>query len=76
MNFKIFNGKKTLEEVHFKLVKGCNGICIVTCDASGTNFPGGLILSLNDKGVTLYEWVSDRLGLPLDSKGRVKVIEE
>lgn len=70
MLFKIYTEKKE-KESYFKLLKFHEKIELVAVDEDG--FRIGSILSIGSTGLRLSTLINKDIGLPLDSKGSVKL---
>jgi len=80
MKFKIFQDKKPQEDVvFFKLAmsdRQGHHIDLVCCDSTGVEVPGGFILSISSLGIIRQPNVEDKVGMPLDNKGKVMLYGE
>lgn len=75
MRVVIFEEKKSIEAtVRLKMRRsGDDVVQIVAVDESGATISGGLLLSIDPKGVELMPNVSEHLLFDRDSKGKILV---
>uniref|UniRef100_A0A6M3JWG4 Uncharacterized protein n=1 Tax=viral metagenome TaxID=1070528 RepID=A0A6M3JWG4_9ZZZZ len=79
MKFKVFtDSKEKLEqEVYFRLVVMGTGVRLIACDSDGQKLENGNILDIiPDEGIHRMGAVSEEIGLPLGSFGRVELIDD
>lgn len=72
---EVWGAKKSENVARFKLVKRGRELMLVAVNERGDGLDGGEILSLSTAGVRLCGSINPAIGLPLDSLGRVKVIQ-
>jgi hypothetical protein len=64
--------EKTLK---VKLVPKGKAVSVVVVDDSGTPWSAGHLLDITENGVKLHKWIDRSLDLPLDSDGKLVIID-
>lgn len=73
MKFKVFTGNEIEETIFLRLREEDGSIHVYACNKFGEGLTRGNILKVNSDGIMLCEYVSPKIGLPLDDEGRVIV---
>lgn len=80
MKFEIYDEKsekaKKQDPVRLKLDLGFSNVRVVAVDSDGDVLPSGFLVSIRPDGIYLEPGVSPDLGFPLDSEGRLKVLNK
>ena len=77
MKVEVYSEKDNEEILRLKLEKRADEVALVAVDRDGNLIAGGNILSIGVEGdIFLFDTVSHKLGLSLDSCGRVNVRKE
>lgn len=75
MSLKVYN-KKQENNTYFNLSKSQNNIVVEVVDNTGTRVRNGSLLTIgSEDGIILCANVDPKIGLPLDSYGRIIITE-
>lgn len=75
MKVRVFGDKQKekVSEVFVKLVQHGDSVVLAACGEDGSGFKGGNLLTIDERGIILYGFVSRDLGFDLDKYQHLKV---